>query len=241
MRFEAFEHLAREAFGQIPEAYREGIDGLVVSREAQPHPERPDVFTLGECLTESYPSGFDSAETVRSLVVLYWGSFRRLAESDPAFDWEGELWETLTHELKHHLESLASDDGLGGVDYAMDQHFARLDGEPFDPWYYRSGEPAEEGGFRFEDQWFLESAWETTPPRTLHFEHGGRCWSVDVPERPADLHFLIVEGTPEQLSQVQIVLVRRRRWRERLGAALGRGEPTKGETIVTAQPCGDEP
>jgi hypothetical protein len=112
VQFDEFEQRARDEWERIPAEYRQGVDGLVVERRAQPHPSLPDVYTLGECVTESYPSDFGGPDTIRSAVVLYYGSFFRLARLDEEFDWEHELWETLTHELQHHLESLASEDAL---------------------------------------------------------------------------------------------------------------------------------
>ncbi|MGH7505187.1 MAG: metallopeptidase family protein [Longimicrobiales bacterium] len=107
MTFDVFERHARSEWDRIPDRYREGIDGLVVERDAKPHPDAPDVYTLGECVTEAYPSDFGGPDTIRSAVVLYYGSFLRLSRLDETFDWEEEVWETLTHELQHHLESLA--------------------------------------------------------------------------------------------------------------------------------------
>jgi hypothetical protein len=45
-------------------------------------------------------------------VALYYGSFVAVGDGDPSFDWEDEAWETLTHELRHHVESLAGDASL---------------------------------------------------------------------------------------------------------------------------------
>ena len=142
MRHREFEELAFAHWERIPEEYKQGIDGVRVLRRAKAHDELPDVYTLGECTTEAYPSEYGGPDTIRSAVVLYWGSFVALAELDPEFDWEDELWETLTHELRHHLESLASEDALEDVDYAADENFRRYEGEPFDPFFYRLGEPA---------------------------------------------------------------------------------------------------
>ena len=140
MRFREFEELAFAHWDRIPDEYREGIDGVRVMRRAHAHGDLPDVYTMGECVTESYPSDYGGPDTIRSAVVLYYGSFAALAEQDDDFDWEGELWETLTHELRHHLESLAAEDALEGVDYAADENFKRSDGESYDPLFYRSGE-----------------------------------------------------------------------------------------------------
>ena len=133
MRFAAFRAAAERAYGEIPERFKTGIEGLIVSRDVVPSPGLPDVYTLGECLTESWPSDWQGPDTTRSSVVLYWGSFESLSEHDPEFDWDDEIWETLTHELRHHLESLADEDRLEEVDYAMDQGFHRAEGLVFDP------------------------------------------------------------------------------------------------------------
>ncbi|RMH19067.1 MAG: hypothetical protein D6701_05440, partial [Gemmatimonadetes bacterium] len=151
MTFESFERAARAAFDEIPPAYRKGVHGLVVRREACPHPRFPDVFTLGLCDTDAYPSDWGGPETIRSVVVLYWGSFRELARRDPGFDWEEQIWETLTHELRHHLESLADEDGLEDVDRAMEEDFKRSEGLDFDPYYYRLGDRIAPDTYAVED------------------------------------------------------------------------------------------
>ena len=107
MEFKDFERHARRIFREIPDVYRQGIDGLTVSRDAPEHPDHPGVYTLGHCLTEEHLSDYGSPDTTRSVIALYWGSFSALAAQNPDFEWEEEIWETLTHELRHHLESLA--------------------------------------------------------------------------------------------------------------------------------------
>jgi predicted Zn-dependent protease with MMP-like domain len=156
MTFDDFSRLAQEAFQNIPAVYRDGVDGVTTVEAKETHPELPDVATLGECLTHGHISDWQGPETTRSRVMLYYGSFRHMAEIDPKFDWEAELWETLTHELQHHLESLADEDALEALDYAMDGSFKRGRGEPFDPWYYRWGEALGVGVFRVEDEVYIE-------------------------------------------------------------------------------------
>ncbi len=145
-----------EAWEAIPDEYRAGVDGLVLRSGAQPHPGLDGVYTLGECLTESYPSDWDGPDTTRSVLVLYYGSFRRLARLDPEFDWEYEIWETIHHELRHHLESLATEDALEDVDYAVDENFKRLQGDSFDPWFFRSGENVAPATFDADGDLFIE-------------------------------------------------------------------------------------
>jgi hypothetical protein len=97
MDIRQFERRAREAFEEIPEEFREGIDGLTVSRDAPAHPTLPEVFTLGHCVTDEHLSEYGSPDTTRSIIVHYWGSFRELARRDPDFDGDMELWERLTN------------------------------------------------------------------------------------------------------------------------------------------------
>lgn len=196
MELREFERRARRVYEEIPDEYREGVDALVISREALPHPTLSDVYTLGECHTETYLSDFAGPDTTRSILVLYHGSFRRLADLDADFDWHGELWETITHELQHHLESLAAEDALEDVDYAADEHFKHLQGDPFDPFYYRAGAPVDVGIWRIEDQFFLELPYPAshTAPRAVEFEWHGRRHQVTVQPERGDLCFVWITG-----------------------------------------------
>jgi hypothetical protein len=213
--FEEFERRAGQEWERIPSEYRSGVDGLRIERAALPHASLPDVYTLGECTTESYPSDFGGPETTRSVVVLYYGSFFRLARQDEEFDWEVELWETLTHELQHHLESLAQDDSLGDMDYAADENYRRYDGEPFDPLFFRHGVPAADGWRRVEDEFFLEL--ERAADEYVEFEWHGRSYRVAVPEEPADVMILTIgDGVRDAPGALHLVLVARARWTETL-------------------------
>src|SRR5207247_873131 len=79
-----------------------------VSPKALPHPVHGDVYTLGECVPLEW-SG--SGADLHSRIILYHGSFASLARLGD-FDWREETWETLTHELRHHLEWRAHLDRL---------------------------------------------------------------------------------------------------------------------------------
>lgn len=225
MRFDEFEGHAREQWDRIPDRYMEGIDGLVIERAARAHPTLPDVYTLGECITEAWPSDFEGPESVRSLVVLYYGSFQRLARMDDSFDWDAEIWETLTHELQHHLESLARDEGLLDLDYAMDESFKRREGEPFDPRYYRAGEQRGEGWYAVEDELYHEIELDRLPDR-LEFVLDDMAFGVAVPDPHADILFLdVTDGLPDDVPPLTLVVSRRRGLRDLLRAALGRAAP----------------
>lgn len=235
MTYEQFEQRAREEWERIPAEYLAGIDGLVVERSALPHPSLEDVYTLGECLTESYPSDFGSAETTRSVVVLYYGSFFRLSRLDPAFDWEDELWETLTHELQHHLESLAADDALGDMDYAADQNYRRGQGESFDPYFYRQG-IAEDAWFRVEGEYFLEVP-EPAPGAPVHFEWVGRAYELDAPGSADVAIMTVVDGVADAPDTLHIVVIARRGVLATIRALLQPRPAAVLELEVTARPA----
>jgi hypothetical protein len=208
VNFDAFEQLAGEEWERIPAEYKAGVDGLTIERKARPHPDLPDIYTLGECVTEAYPSDFGGPDTIRSSVVLYYGSFLRLSRLDETFDWRAELWETLTHELQHHLESLAADDTLTDVDYALDEEFKRREGQAFDPAFYRAGEALGDGWYRLEDMLYLERIAENIGE--VRFDLAGQEYAVTVPEVRDDVTFLdITGGLPEDAPPLTVVLVKR--------------------------------
>ena len=207
MTFEEFERRALADWSRIPDEYKRGIDGLQIMDDVVTHPSLSGVYTLGECVTEVYPSDFGGPDTIRSSVVLHHGSFIELARDHDDFDWEHEIWETLTHELQHHLESLASDDALEDLDYAADENFKRWEGERFDPFFYRSGVPEGEGRYRIDDELFIE----------LPMTHGvvSFVWEeetvrVDVPDcADADIAYVtILDESDEVALPVQLVMTK---------------------------------
>lgn len=105
MTYREFQKLAERLWAEIPEAFKQGLQGVHVLLEAKPEPGLPGVWRLGEYLDPGPPSALGGFEGLGRHIALYYGSF--LAVADEGFDWEGEVWETLLHELRHHLESLA--------------------------------------------------------------------------------------------------------------------------------------
>ena len=112
--------------------------------------------------------------------MLYYGSFAALARQQEGFDWREEAWETLTHELRHHLEWRARAPALEAFDRAVEQNFARQDGEAFDPLFYLDGEPAGEAAYRVEDDVFLDRI-VAEAPSAATVQWRGRSYRVDVP------------------------------------------------------------
>ena len=151
-----------------------------------------------------------------------------LAALDPEFDWDAELWETLTHELRHHLESLADDDQLVGVDYVMDEGFRRADGDDFDPWYYQHGDPVGPGVYQAEEHVFIEQVWTDAAFRKadeIEFEWRGRRWRIPRPSTLGDIHYVWIDGVDLAGGSLQLVLARKRNWRQMLKALVDRPDP----------------
>jgi hypothetical protein len=226
MTFDDFERRAKEIFESIPADFKEGVDGLLVERGASPHPSLPDIFTLGECRTEHYPGDFGGPGQVRSFVVLFYGSFRQLARRSDHWDWEEELWETITHEIKHHLESLALEDALEVEDYVVDQNYARREGEPFEPFFFRDGAAIGDNTYEIDGDVFLEveiGKEELSAGRIL-FELSGNQIELALPEPLGDVHFLTVVGfSAEEDGETIAVLVKRRTLLDSLRGALKGG------------------
>src|SRR5882672_125329 len=104
MRRADFEQLIRDLAAQVPAEFLHGIEGIEVTPKTLPHPVHADVFTLGECVPRLFGEPGEDGATLRSTVLLHYGSFAALAQHAPGFDWRREAWDTLTHELRHHLE-----------------------------------------------------------------------------------------------------------------------------------------
>jgi hypothetical protein len=241
VNFEQFEATARRMWSEIPAEYKEGIDGLVVRKEALEHPEHDDYFTLGMCFTEPYPGGYGGPESTRSILALYYGSFVGVSEDDPEFPWEDELWETITHELRHHLEYLVEDETLERVDYALEQSHLRFEGLDFDPWYFQSGLHVAPGAYRVEGDVYLEQRWKPDDFRAasrVQFEWEGRKFSIPRPEELGDIHYVWIDGIDTENTSLQLVLVRELTLWER-AKRLRRSEALDLiESEATAEPVG---
>lgn len=112
MTFEQFRDLITEMLDEIPSEFLRGLGGVHVLPEVHREPEFDDVYRMGEYLDPGTHDFLGAGEGLGRHVAIYYGSFLALAEGDPEFDWEDEAWETLTHELRHHVESLAGEDFL---------------------------------------------------------------------------------------------------------------------------------
>ena len=112
MSFEEFQHLIEQMVAEIPPEFMEGLQGVHVIEEVKEEEGYDDVVRMGEYLDPGPADFLGAGEGLGRHVAIYYGSFATIAADDPAFDWEEEAWETLTHELRHHVESLAGEDFL---------------------------------------------------------------------------------------------------------------------------------
>lgn len=203
MRLADFEQMVRRMGAEVPPHFLDGVDDIVVSPQTRPHPLRGDVYTLGECVP------LDRGDRLASRIVLYHGSFAALARITDAFDWRAEAWETLTHELRHHLEWGAGTRDLDAFDRAAEQNFARHDGEPFDPLFFLDGEPLAPGVYQVDDDVFLDRVVRRRPARVDVTWHGAS-YRITLDAAATLPAFIALEQIDEP-PPGELVLVLRRR------------------------------
>jgi hypothetical protein len=208
MKLSDFDSMVRRLCNEVPEHFFEGVAEVVVSPRTVPHPDRADIFTMGECIPLPVQVG-SGVEGVQSRIVLYHGSFAALAHMQDDFDWRLEAWETLGHELRHHLEWRARAPDLEDFDWAVEHNFARHDGEAFDPTFFLSGESPEDGVYRVEDDVFLEQIVRAVPER-VSFTWRGKRYTVTLPDGAELPCFLTVEGVAQPPDGDLVVVLRKR-------------------------------
>jgi hypothetical protein len=171
-----FRRYAERFWQEIPRKYRSGAV-LLVHREAEPDPLHPGVFLLGACepafaaLDEALDLGGGQSPLDRqSLVHLWYGSFLAMAAASEAFDWTGEIEETLLHELTHHWEQRAGLDGLDRFDAAQIENFRRVRGLPVEPGFWRDGHVLGPGHWEIDGDHFVELP--GAPPWTFDPQDG---------------------------------------------------------------------
>ncbi|HEU4830351.1 MAG TPA: metallopeptidase family protein, partial [Gemmatimonadales bacterium] len=206
MRLADFEAMVRRLSAEVPAHFFDGIAEVVVSPRAVPHPVRADIYTLGECVPLDVG---ESGGEIQSRIVLYHGSFAALARLEPGYDWRGEAWETLTHELRHHLEWRARAPDLEAFDEAAEQNFARHDGEAFDPGFYLDGESAAPGVYAVDDDFFIDRVLRDIPGELTFQWHGAR-YAIAVPAGMSLPAFLTVDGLAEPPPGDLVLALRRR-------------------------------
>jgi predicted Zn-dependent protease with MMP-like domain len=155
LSFEEFSARAKEIAASIPREFMDGVEDVVVHRDARRHPHVEDVVTLGECEPSPVPA-LVGHDTVRSIVHLYYGSFADLARRDDRFDVDEELRETVEHEVRHHLEDRAGLRTLIDEDDLFDAHARFRAGLDVPPGWYRRGERMEKDVYAVDLDLFVE-------------------------------------------------------------------------------------
>ena len=153
--YEEFAERARAITRAIPPEFLEGVEEVATHREAKGHPLLSEVLTLGEC-EPSRLAAMTASGLVRSIVHLYYGSFRAMARDDPRFDWAVELEETIRHEVQHHIEDRAGVRALVDEDDLFDAQQRFLAGLETPPGWWRRGERLEHDVYAVGDDLFVE-------------------------------------------------------------------------------------
>jgi hypothetical protein len=185
----------------VPQEFRAGVVAIEVSPKAVPDPVQRDVYTMGECIPLEW-SG--NGANLQSRIVLYHGSFAELArDRTGGFNWREEAWETLSHELRHHLEWRANVGALEAYDWAAQENFARAEGQTFDPVFYRSGEKIADRVYKVDDDVFIEADGFT-------FRWHGRRYRVPAEAGQRAPLFISVEGlAPPPAGEAVLVIPRK--------------------------------
>jgi predicted Zn-dependent protease with MMP-like domain len=192
MKLQDFESMVARQTSEVPAEFLDGIVEVVVSPRTVPHPERGEIWTLGECIP--LPGGEDGdPRHLRSRIVLYHGSFQALARDTTGFDWNGEAWETLTHEIRHHVEWRARVPDLEAFDQAAEANFSRQDGGAFDPAFYKDGVKRPDGAYQVDDDVFVERV-VSAPPPTVRLHWLGDDYEIAIPEAVELPAFLTLDG-----------------------------------------------
>ena len=216
MRRRDFEAMVRGMARELPPEFREGLLEIEVTAKTVPHPLRRGVYTLGECVPHAFgaPGGGEDGAALRSTVLRRYGSFAALAAGDPAFDWRREAWDTLTHEVRHHLEWRADVPALEALDDAVEANYARQAGEPFDPLFYRHGEAVGPSVTKVEDDVFVDvpltrRAWRRAAGNVLPLAWHGRSYQLALPASLPAILFATVGGVEPVPAGELVVVVRR--------------------------------
>jgi len=101
MKLRQFTNKANQFVESLPPRLLEALNGgIIVEPKAK---YDGDYLIMGEYL---------EAPGLGRLVILYYGSFRESLGDAPENEWNDEIEETILHELRHHVESLAGIDDL---------------------------------------------------------------------------------------------------------------------------------
>ena len=128
MTYERFRATVESMIDDIPDVFLQELQGVHALRDVKREDGYQDVWRMGEYLDpgpDDFLGGQRRPRPSRRAVLRLVPAHR--VRAIPTFDWEEEIWETLTHELQHHVESLAGDGRLIEQDLLDAEAFERVD------------------------------------------------------------------------------------------------------------------
>lgn len=96
-----FSKTAKRFLESLPPRLFENLNGGIIVEPRAKH--EGEYLVMGEYLED---------QGLGKLVILYYGSFRESLGNAHEQKWTEEIEETILHELRHHVESLAGVDDL---------------------------------------------------------------------------------------------------------------------------------
>ena len=134
---------------------------------------------------------------------------RRWPGLTPGFDWREEAWETLTHELRHHVEWRARTPDLEDLRLGGGAELRAAGRRGFDPGFYLDGDSPVPGVYEVDGDYFIDHVVRTPPAEAP----SGLAWGPLQAPRPAGLHlpaFLTIEGVVEPPPGELLLVLRRK-------------------------------
>ena len=115
MNLKQFKRSVGEALSTVPVELLERLNGGIIVET--PVKEEGGYLIMGEYIEDP---------GLGNIIIHYYGSFREAMGGAPLEEWKEEILETVTHELRHHIESLAGVDDLS----IEEEHLLQEDDRP---------------------------------------------------------------------------------------------------------------
>jgi len=101
MNIKRFIQKANDIVGSLPQELFKCLNGgLIIEPKTK---KEKDYLIMGEYIEDP---------GLGKVIVLYYGSFKEFLRNASEREWEEEIKDTIIHELRHHVESLAGVDDL---------------------------------------------------------------------------------------------------------------------------------
>jgi len=119
MNIERFESLLELIAQELPvEFYKELNGGILVLPDVKvsEYARNNDLYVMGQ---------YNSSPSMGRYIEMFYGSFYKQYATEPTSVWISRMRDVLRHEFRHHLESLAGENGLEIEDEAMIKAYLR--------------------------------------------------------------------------------------------------------------------